>query len=250
MIASSQLIYDGSFEGFLTAVFVSYEERLNVVNIFPHHLFEQDFFSDSQEVITDDKKADRVWKSLTPFPIFRQHVYCSFLSGIENHEMTLLKAIQYVLKTGNSKDYGQTDVLKTAQVARMVGREKHRMEAFVRFQLTQDDIYFSKIEPDFNVLPLISNHFKNRYADQQWIIYDLKRNYGFYYDLHTVSVMQMDFSEVSNNKEVFAAEELAYDKLWRNYIRSTNIKSRINLKLHTRHIPKRYWKYLNEKLSI
>ena len=250
METSSKLIYDGSFEGFLTTVFVCYEERLNVVNILPQHLFEQDFFSESQEIITDDKKADRVWKGLAQFPIFRHHVYWSFLSEIEKHEMTLLKAIQYVLKTGNSKDYGQADVLKTAQFAKMVGREKHRMEAFVRFQLTQDGIYFSKIEPDFNVLPLISKHFKNRYADQQWIIYDLKRNYGLYYDLNTVAIMQMDFSEAPNKEDVFAGEELAYDKLWRNYFKSTNIKSRINLKLHTRHIPKRYWKYLNEKLSI
>lgn len=77
-------------------------------------------------------------------------------------------------------------VLKAAQTVKKVGREKHRMEAFVRFRLTRGGIYFAAIEPDFNVLPLINSHFKSRYADQKWIIYDLKRNFGIAYDLRVV----------------------------------------------------------------
>ena len=41
------------------------------------------------------------------------------------------------------------------------------MLAFVRFELLQDEVYFAKIEPDFNVLPLFRKHFKERYADQK-----------------------------------------------------------------------------------
>ena len=33
------------------------------------------------------------------------------------------------------------------------------------------------------------------------------------------------------------------------YFKSTNIKSRKNMKLHLQHVPKRYWKYLTEKSS-
>ena len=57
------------------------------------------------------------------------------------------------------------------------------MEAFVRFQLTKDGLYYCIIQPDYNVLPLISNHFEKRYADQRWLIYDSRRKYGIYYDL-------------------------------------------------------------------
>lgn len=52
------------------------------------------------------------------------------------------------------KQGGFERVLKVAQTAKKVGRKKHRMEAFVRFQLTKDNIYFVNIEPNFNVLPL------------------------------------------------------------------------------------------------
>ncbi|WP_031427159.1 TIGR03915 family putative DNA repair protein [Flavimarina sp. Hel_I_48] len=242
-----QLVYDGSFDGFLTAVFMVYEERLEVVSLTPEAYFQAGFFAEGITVITDSVKANRVWKGLSKYAKFRSDVYWSFLSEIEGNELVLLKAIQYVLATSRVADYGHPQILRTAQVRKMVGREKHRMEAFIRFQLTKDAIYFAHVEPDFNVLPLIATHFKNRYADQAWIIYDLKRSYGLYYDLHDVVPMQMDFNEKNFKKIDFTENEPDYSALWRNYFKSTTIKSRINLKLHTQHVPKRYWKYLNEK---
>ncbi|MFN8364013.1 MAG: DUF4130 domain-containing protein [Cloacibacterium normanense] len=65
------------------------------------------------------------------------------------------------------------------------------MLAFVRFELLQDEVYFAKIEPDFNVLPLIRKHFKERYADQKWMIFDLKRHYGIFYDLKEVQFSRL-----------------------------------------------------------
>jgi len=243
-----QLLYDGSFDGFLTAVFMVYEERLEPVSLTPEDYFQAGFFSEGVTVITDATKANRVWKGLGKYKKFRSDIYWSFLSEIEGNELVLLQAVQYVLATARDTDYGHPQMLRTAQVRKMVGREKHRMEAFIRFQRTKDEIYYAHVEPDFNVLPLIATHFKNRYADQEWIIYDLKRSYGLYYDLHTVMPMQMDFTENILNKDKFTENEADYSALWRNYFKSTTIKSRINLKLHTQHVPKRYWKYLNEKL--
>ena len=105
--------------------------------------------------------------------------------------MLLFDYIQKLMRTQNGKylDYSDSTVLHISQLARKVGREKHRMEAFVRFQLTKDNIYFANIEPDFDVLPLISKHFRDRYADQQWLIYDVKRKYGIYYNLDHVEMV-------------------------------------------------------------
>ena len=148
-------------------------------------------------------------------------------------------------------DFSDETVLYISQLARKVGREKHRMEAFVRFQLTKDNIYFANIEPDFDVLPLISKHFRNRYADQQWLIYDVKRGYGIFYNLEGVEIVSLNLEEIHFNRtrksKAFTNMEYNYQDLWNNYFKSTNIKSRINRKLHTQHVPKRYWKYLSEK---
>jgi probable DNA metabolism protein len=133
----------------------------------------------------------------------------------------------------------------------MVHRERHRMKAFVRFQLTKDGIYYAAVDPDFNVLPLIIDHFKNRYADQRWLIYDLKRKYGIYYDLEKVETIMLEFNESNNNgKDIagsFDEKEDLYQQLWKDYFKSVNIASRKNMTLHIRHVPKRYWKYLTEK---
>ncbi|WP_416448523.1 TIGR03915 family putative DNA repair protein [Leeuwenhoekiella sp. A2] len=242
-----QLAYDGSFDGFLTAVFTVYEEKLSPVSITSYEKFQEGLFEEKLIIYTDEAKANRVWKRLKTFHNFSTQVYWSFLSETDGNELVLLKAIEYVLATGNAGDYGHEMILQTAQLTKMVGREKHRMEAFVRFKLTSDQIYFAQIEPDFDVLPLISSHFKNRYADQKWIIYDLKRSYGLYYDLKGVEMIKIEFSDNQSENAIFAQEEAIFDILWRDYFKSTTISSRINMKLHIRHIPKRYWKYLNEK---
>ncbi|MNL65412.1 hypothetical protein D3C87_1897410 [compost metagenome] len=41
--------------------------------------------------------------------------------------------------------------------------------------------------------------------------------------------------------------EQMYTLLWQDYFKSTNILARKNMRLHVRHVPRRYWKYLSEK---
>ena len=61
----------------------------------------------------------------------------------------------------------------------------------------------------------------------------------------------MVFNEdVANGKDVsgvIAEEETLYQQLWQLYFASVNIPARKNMKLHIRHMPRRYWKYLTEK---
>lgn len=250
------LVYDGTFDGFLTCVFQVYDLKMMNVNIQPKYIVQELLFGNREEILTDVEKADRVWKGIkkksSSTGSFR--LYYAFLSEQPEVENLLLRYIQYALasKLPIDTDFANKDVLKVTQIAKSVGREKHRMEAFVRFKLTKDGLYFANIEPDFDVLPLISKHFKRRYADQKWIIYDLKRNYGLYYDLEKVDIINLtlpdDFDATKTSKEFFADEELEFQTLWQDYFESTNIPSRKNMKLHVRHVPKRYWKYLSEKL--
>ncbi|WP_420574954.1 TIGR03915 family putative DNA repair protein [Kordia sp.] len=249
------LVYDGSFEGFLSVVFKVYEEKLPQVDIQKSGQVQASFFGENEEVITNKLHADRVWsglkKKLTSFG--RNHIYYSFLSEIDSVENTLLDYIQQVFKTKENieKDFSNATVLKLSKITKSVGREKHRMEAFVRFKLTKDGLYFANVAPDFNVLPLIAKHFKSRYADQKWVIYDIKRNFGLYYNLTNVETIIMDFPKhfdfTKTSEDFFADEEFEFQELWQNYFKSTNIESRKNMVLHVQHVPKRYWKYLSEK---
>jgi probable DNA metabolism protein len=91
---------------------------------------------------------------------------------------------------------------------------------------------------------------KDRDSDQKWMIFDLKRHYGIFYDLKEVHFFTPDSSQLQNfrNPEQFHhEEEKKYQTLWQRYFVKTGIPERKNMKLHIQWVPKRYWKYLTEK---
>ncbi|APG60256.1 TIGR03915 family putative DNA repair protein [Christiangramia salexigens] len=254
----SILKYDGSFNGLLSCVFLAYEQKLNISGILPPGIDQEQIFSDSLEVITEDSKAQRVLNSLKKKLSNNglKKIQWAFLSEESGIELKIYKMLRHVFASNYNveSDFTHQSVLEVTQIAKKVAREKHRMEAFVRFRLTKDEIYFAVIEPDFNVLPLITRHFKSRYADQKWLIYDLKRKIGVFYDMSRteyVSIELPEDMEISGaDPRYFEASEIRFQKLWKEYFDSTNIKSRVNMRLHVQHVPKRYWKYLSEKSSF
>ena len=252
----TQVIYDGSYEGWLTAVFEIYEYKLKDVVFAKNEASGALLFSNIHTVITDNAKADRVLeglrKKLSSAGFYA--VYGAFLSELNQIEETLFRFVAYAFSSSINieQDLSNIDVLNVRKAAHLTGKESHRMKAFVRFKLTKDELYYAIVEPDCNVLPIIEKHFKNRYADQRWLIYDSKRKYGIYYDLENVSTVEIKFdSETSSSKflaEISDEDEEFFQNLWRNYFSSVNIESRKNTKLHLQHIPKRYWKNLTEKI--
>lgn len=249
------LSYDSTFEGFLTAVFEIFEFKYQQPKIIKKGDSQQNIFATPIEIVTDVTKSDRVIKMLTDQlqnDGVRTLIY-AFLSEKVGVEDLLFKVINYAVANKNQnvmKDFSNDAVLQVSQLTKSVGREKHRMEAFIRFELLKDGIYFAKIDPDFDVLTLIMNHFKNRYQDQKWLIYDLRRKYGVFYDLKNVEIVSLDLDlKLIDDKSssVFSDSEIEYQKLWWEYFDHTNIKERKNTKLHLQHVPKRYWKYLTEK---
>lgn len=247
--------YDKTFEGLLTAVFDAFNRKT-----FPEKLLgEEDiaplFTEESFSVISDSEKSKRVWNGLKKkleanTMNMLTHVWLSEEAGCDE----LL--FRYMSKAFENKqsiemNFADDDVLQVSKLARKVNHEKHRMIEFVRFQKAADDLFFAPISPDHNCLPLIIEHFKERFVDQKWIIYDTKRNYGFYYDLKSVTEMSLDSSELfpdgKLNEELMAEDEKLFQQMWKAYYKALTIQERINPKLHRQHLPQRYWKYLTEK---
>ena len=249
------VLYDGSFEGLLTAVFEIYEYKIQQPVICKNDSASSSLFGVIHPVQPDITKCERVYnklkEKLTKNAL--SQLYKTFLSEIKDIENILFRYIRYVLtsKVSVENDFSHPDVLALQQISRKVHREKHRMEAFVRFQCTKDKLYYALIQPDYNVLPLISKHFEDRYADQRWLIYDSVRNYGLYYDLVKTEEVFIAFETDLNNQDqlkgIYDEHEELYQSLWRQYFQSVNIQSRKNMKLHIQHMPKRYWKNLIEK---
>ena len=278
-------IFDGSFAGLLCCVFRAYafkdrqfkgsrlqdkkrqEQHIRVYSqahfqpeLFAYSVDEQVGLAEEVSIATDDAKAQRVWTALSAKigSSSSRRVYFAYLSEQAQAFQHIFNFACYVFDHSNAvaANYGHPAVLGVSQIAKSVSREKHRMEAFVRFKKTAEDIFFAVIDPDFNVLPLISPHFKGRYADQRWLIYDEKRRYGLFYDLNSVQEVHLssehnksmiEQAQLTDTSITLDAQEALYDQLWKDYFKSTNIVERRNIKLHLQHVPKRYWKYLTEK---
>ncbi|NEM97977.1 TIGR03915 family putative DNA repair protein [Pontibacter burrus] len=247
--------YDGSFEGLLTVVFEAFERKAWPTAIAQEQVAQPVIFGETIVVVTDEEKAQRVWKGLGKrlSEAALHQLYHTYLWEQQGFEQIIFDYIKLAFNSAQTIEgnYTAPCVLQVQQAAKQVHREKHRMEAFVRFQKTTDELYYAHIEPDFNVLPLIIRHFTKRYADQRWAIYDTRRCYGAFYDLQSTQFITLDVAPRKGlgvlPESAVMEEEHTYKQLWQVYFDHVNIPERKNPKLHLRHIPKRYWKYLSEK---
>lgn len=247
--------YDSSFEGLLTAVFDVYERKAEKARIISAKNFQPDMFGEELKVVTDAAKANRVWKGLQKriSTASLVNVYAVYLSELAEMEETLLSFSREVFSSNENieENFGSHAVLRVAQIGKQLFREKHRFEAFVRFQKLQDGTFYATIDPDFNIIPLITAHFVRRYADQEWLIYDVRRQYGIHYDKKQVQEVYFDFQETNKYgeapEETHDQQEDLYQLLWKVYYKNVNIPARRNMKLHKQNMPVRYWKYLVEK---
>ena len=252
-------VFDGTIDGLLTAVFDAYalkelpEELLKAGDALPL------FCERSYQVTTDEEKVQRVWTGLEK-RLDREAlklISVSWLSEQPELSTPLFHYIYKVFKLGDiAKNFADPDVLAVTNIARRVLHEQLRMKQFIRFQKAKDGTYLAVVSPDHNVLPLITDHFSDRFNDQPWLIYDAKRHYGFFYDGHAAP-FRITFEDEAKipfslengklNEEVLSSDDQLLQNLWRTYFKAICIKERMNPRKQLQDMPRRYWKYMTEK---
>ena len=253
-------IFDNTLDGLLTAVFDSFFLKQQ-----PEYLLAEGeqlpLFVDQQyRVHTDGEKAARVWKGLEKNLSKEglQMITISWLSEERALNQPLFNFICKVFKLrikGLERNASDEDVLAVRNTCRRVLHEQLRMKQFIRFQKAKDGTYLAVVSPDHNVLPLIIDHFQDRFNDQSWLIYDAKRHYGYYYDGKTViritfedeASVPFDLSNGKMDADVLSADDQLFQDLWRTYFKAICIKERMNPKKQLSDMPRRYWKYMTEK---
>lgn len=252
----SIFVYDKTFEGLLTTVFEAYS-----LQTFPEVLNAEGeplplFYDRVVVVYTDVQKSGRVWKALQK-KLSKTALGCltiCWLSELPGIDLLMFRYIRKVIDHPQSIElnFGDTDVLEISKISKKVNQERLRAMQFLRFQKAADGTFFAPLEPIYNVLPLAISHFKDRFADQKWLIYDLKREYGYYYDLSEVTEVHFEEKEAHLftgrlDESIMDADEKLFQQLWRGYFKATTIRERLNPKLHRQNLPVRFWKYLTEK---
>ncbi len=251
--------YDGTFSGLLSAIFERFRRRVEVVDLIAEDRFQQQLFVEAMPVQTNEAHAARVLAGLkqrSGNPKVTHLIRHAFLTEQPEVERLILHFVERQMAVHGidvSQDAGDERIRRLLRLKQQMGREVHRMHAFVRFQLTPDGMYVGLVNPDFNCLPLIGDHFAARYPAMEWLIYDTKRHYGLHWDStrKRAEFITLDSGQDgrlrSLSTEMLDAAESDYAELWQTYFQAVDIPERKNLKLHLQHVPKRYWKYLTEK---
>ena len=252
--------FDNTLDGLLTAVFDSFLLKQQ-----PEYLLAEGeqlpLFVDQQyRVHTDAEKAERVWKGLEKH-LSKDGLHMITISWLSEERALNQPLFNFICKVFKLKikdferNASDEDVLAVRNTCRRVLHEQLRMKQFIRFQKAKDGTYLAVVSPDHNVLPLIIDHFKDRFNDQPWLIYDAKRHYGYYYDgkaiIHVTfedeASVPFDLSNGKMDEAVLSENDKIFQDLWRTYFKAICIKERMNPKKQLSDMPRRYWKYMTEK---
>jgi len=254
-------VFDNTLDGLLTAVFDSFFLKQQPEALLGEGEQLPLFAEELHHVLTDGEKAGRVWKGLEKH-LSKDGLRMITLSWLSEERTLNQPLFNYICKvfrqpavSGIERNASDPDVLEVRNTCRRVLHEQLRMKQFIRFQKAKDGTYLAVVSPDHNVLPLITNHFADRFNDQPWLIYDAKRHYGFYYDGETVirvtfgdeASVPFDLTNGKLDADVLSENDKIFQDLWRTYFKAICIKERMNPKKQLNDMPRRYWKYMTEK---
>ena len=247
-------------DGVLTAVFDAFALHQESVMLLTEGEQLPLFSDEPHVVVTDDEKADRVWKGLAKHLSVGglRIITLSWLSEERTLHQPLFNYICKVFRTGRSIEHNAADedVFFVRNTCRRVLHESQRMKQFIRFQKAKDGTYLGVVAPDHNVLPLAVDHFEDRFGDQPWLIYDARRHYGYYHTPGT-SVIRITFEDetavpfsLENGRldvDMLSSDDQLLQEMWRTYFKAICIRERLNPRKQLNDMPRRYWKYMTEK---
>ncbi len=249
--------YDASFEGLLSAVFDAYTRRE-----FPDALLSPADASPllrtaAHTVKTSEEKSDRVWRALKK-KLSGEALEELRLAWLSEEKESDALIFRYICKVFDSlraeTDLADAHVFAVHRLAKRVVCEKNRLTGFARFQKTRQGVYFAAIAPRHNVLPLLLGHFADRFADQDWIVYDTQRFYGVLRSrgAFTQVCLSLERAEALRSQggrleaSLLEEGEALFQALWRTYFTAAAIIERENPRQQRRCMPARYWPYLTE----
>ncbi len=249
-------IYDGTFDGFLTSVSEAMELEEFPEQIVIIDRLEINLFAEIKEIETDFEKAKgflgAIFKKLSREGL--KNVLCCYLSDEPGSEAALCEYLRKVIAADENIETKLADpvALKVKKTGEKVAKEVCRFKGIIRFREIRPGFFYAPIEPDHQIIPLLAEHFRKRFADQHWFIHDRRRNCGVLYEGNEIRFskdvkLKPELERAGYNSDCFPNEELEWQRLWNVYFRNIEIRERSNPKLQRQYLPARYWKYLVER---
>jgi len=131
------------------------------------------------------------------------------------------------------------DVIRLNALVKSVGRDKHKMRAFVRFRAVKGEAetFVAWFEPEHRIVEENAPFFMRRFANMAWSI--LTPDRSAHYDRS-----ELRFGPGAT--EAQAPEGDALEDLWRTYYGAIFNPARLKIKAMGAEMPRKYWKNLPE----
>lgn len=239
-------LYDGTYPGLLTCLQTCFDTGIVPETICTLAQSEPSLFADEVVIKTDPQKTENLIDRMKChfLPGTLRNIFYTFLSDASAREMIIYRYAAFGFEVGKTLDnYISDDRVRAVHaLSRKVGGETHRMKGLIRFQTLQNGMYYARIRPDHNIIPLLGRYFSQRLPDQYWMIHDVRRNIALIYNKKYWDITQVEI----NYEPDLAHDELFCQQLWKQYFHTIAIKERRNPKLQRQLMPARYWEFLVE----
>lgn len=238
------LLYDGTFEGFLSLVYEVYYKKLKPIKIYKT-LPNEMIFEEILEINTSIDDATKVLNAIkTKFPNeLIQRILNIFMCDSKEFELYLLEYIIIGFKDSKQLyNINNSCVFYINNLEKELFRNVHKMTGFVRFEELDDKSLYAKVESKFNLVYFLGKHFLKRFNNQNFIIHDINRKLAFVKMQNDFSVQEVAFFDEPN----YSSSEQKFQKLWKSFFSAVAINERINPKLQRQMVPLLYRTYMSE----
>ncbi len=237
-------IYDGSFEGFLTAIYYSYYKKITPTKIVKNYN-DYTLFDKVVKINTNFFYAKKVHDALKKRFKTKHYkkIFHIFACDSIKFEKELYEFIVLGFKDQkNLSNINHPSIFFLEKLESEYFRYLHKMYGFLRFEELHDSTLYAKLEAKFDILAPLGKHFLKRVDGHNFIIHDIKRSLAFINLDQKQSIHHVkDFSlpKLSQNEKKF-------QDLWKLFFKQAAIKERKNLKLQQNFVPLVYRKYMIE----
>ena len=238
------LVYDGTFEGFLSLVYEVYYKKLKPIKIY-RTLPNEMIFDDIIKIDTAKEEYEKVLNALKiKFPNeMIEKILNIFMCDSKDFELALLEYIIIGFKESKQLfNINNSCVFYLNSLEKELFRNVHKMTGFIRFEELEDKTLYAKIESKFNVVYFLGKHFLKRFNNQNFIIHDINRKLAFVKIENDFSIQEVAYFD----EPIYSSNEEKFQKLWKSFFKGVTINERTNLKLQTQMVPLLYRTYMSE----
>lgn len=249
---------EDSVDGIFSGIYDAWDSRLGHDNVALRVQGELNYelFAAYQEVPCDAEKAAKVARSVREK--MGQDAYKTIYEAALSADPGRADCIYRVVVRGMSSgvtcyearnviwNLQDENVCRVFELSRQTGREAGRYIEFVRFRELTNGVLFSEIQAENQVLPLVGDHFADRFPNEDFMIYDNGHNDCLIHGRQRPWFILRDTQPDAETKDSVSQTEQEMQQLWRGFCRTISIEARENRRLQMQFWPLKFRKWMTE----